>query len=97
MDLFVGTESEVLNKAEQAYTSIPDYTIQALHRYIYKRVQTGDFLYAVLSNDLFRAAGKADENNKKAFWDILIFIYNEIPSPAWGSKEKVEKWLTTSK
>ena len=72
---------------------IPEHTYKALKRYVEDRIPTGGFLYAVLTNDLVGATGRADSENAKKLNGIVGFVYNEIPSGAWGSKEKVEKWL----
>lgn len=72
---------------------IPERTLSSLKRYAEEHCPTGDFLYAVLTNDLFGAFGRADRENTFAMQDICAFIYNEIPSACWGSKEIVRKWL----
>ena len=72
---------------------IPELTLDALDRYVNHRLQPGGFLTAVLSNDLFGAVGKADSYNKLALTDICQYIYNEVPSNAWGSYEVVRNYL----
>lgn len=94
MDIFVGNKDAAIGLAAMRYPAIPLYTLEALCRYVYDKIPTGDFLFYVLSNNLVRSIQKADENNRAALLEIVNFIYNEIPSPAWGSKEKVEAWLS---
>lgn len=65
----------------------------SLELYVEHKLPTGGFLEAVLSNDLFGAFGKADDFNKRIMNEIVLYVYNEIPSTCWGSKEKVEAWL----
>lgn len=78
---------------------IPDYSairpdiVESLQRYIKDRIPTGDFLKAVLENNLSEAFGRADEQNCVTLFHICAYVYNEIPSVAWGSEEKVAKWL----
>jgi hypothetical protein len=79
------------------YSNIPKYTIEALDRYVKQKIRTGDFLYAVLTNDLFGAVGKSDMNNRKAIQDICKYVYNHIPGSCWGSEEIVENWLRGGK
>lgn len=74
---------------------IPEYTKENIDQYALHRIPTGDFLYAVLTNDLFGAMGRADDKNREAIFAICTYIYNNIPSNCWGSKEKVELWLKT--
>lgn len=57
----------------------------------------GDFLTAVLANDLVGAFGRADGYNAQIMQDYASFLYNMMPGrtgdPArdyWGSYEAVE-------
>jgi hypothetical protein len=70
-----------------------DSTREGLERYANERIYTGDFLYAVLTNDLFGAVGRADEENQRDIVEICSYVYNELPAGCWGSEEKVGKWL----
>ena len=72
---------------------IPQHTREALDRYVNHKIPTGGFLLAVLSNDLFGAIGQADRENRAALADICEYIYNELPSNCWGSKDIVWKWV----
>jgi len=65
----------------------------ALIRYIDERREPGGFLKAVLSNDLINAVGRADTKNRADLAEIVQYCYNELPSRAWGSPEKVKAWL----
>lgn len=75
------------------YARIPDYTMESLLAYVDQGRPTGGFLEAVLSNDLSRAFGNADDNNAKAIGDIVAWLYNEAPAMCWGSPQKVGAWL----
>lgn len=57
------------------------------------RTPTGDFLRAVLSNNLMRAYMHADEVSTAAMRDIVTFVYNRLPSESWGSPERYAAWL----
>lgn len=52
----------------------------------------GDFLTAVLQNDLMEALGRADSYNRATIFQICSYIYNELPSTCHGSPEKVEAY-----
>ena len=69
-------------------------TLDSLKRYVENRIPTGDFLYAVLTNDLMEAMGRADNENREALFEICGYVYNEMPSTCHGSPEKVAKWLS---
>jgi len=75
------------------YNLIKKSTWDTLQRYVEQRIPTGGFLYAVLTNDLFEAMGKADEKNRVALHQICMLVYNELPSVCWRTHEKVEEWL----
>lgn len=75
------------------YPNIPDLTKNAINLYIEKGIMPGSFLYAVLTNNLFDAVGSADSYNMIELPNIVKFIYNEVPSSAWGSKDKVTTWV----
>lgn len=74
-------------------TGVPQHTLEALLRYRDQRIPTGGFLYAVLTNDLRDALGRADNFNRSALYEIVHWCYWELPAPSWGSKEKVAAWL----
>ena len=73
--------------------NIPEYTKQAIDDYVKKGIPTGDFLKAVLANDLMRSVGRADHNNRAALHEICSYVYNEIPSRCHGSYEIVNSWI----
>ena len=76
------------------YSKIPSETLGALDRYVNKRIEIGGFLYAVLCNNLKGAVALADDNNIRIIPQLVMYIYNEIPSECWGSNDKVNKWLS---
>ena len=75
------------------YTKIRLDIIAAIRGYADQHYETGNFLRAVLRNDLTDAVGRADEDNLKVLPEIVGYCYNEIPSACWGSPEKVKDWL----
>jgi hypothetical protein len=77
--------------------SIPDHMMGAIRRYIDERIHPGDFLTAVISNDLREAVGCADDTNIRALPAYVAYFYNEAPSRCWGSPEKMRAWLEGDK
>lgn len=67
--------------------------VEALERYVQDRIPVGDFLRAVLENNLTEAIGRADDGNLQNIQAYAAWLHNEAPSDCWGSKEKVAKWL----
>lgn len=68
---------------------IPKVIKDSLDRYVNEGIMPGSFLRAVLANDLASAVFNADSNNLAALKDIMLYIYNEVPSDAWGSTATV--------
>lgn len=67
--------------------------VEALDRYAQLRHPVGDFLTAVLCNDLKEACGRADDDNLHNLPAIVAYCYNVLPMPCWGSPEKVAAWI----
>lgn len=67
--------------------------IAALLGYVTHGVPLGDFLRAVVSNDLFEAMGRADEDNLRNMPALVGFLYNECPTGCWGSPVRYNDWL----
>jgi len=60
--------------------------------YVEQGVLPGSFLRAVISNNLVEAFAQADSTNILRLFDYANFLYNEVPSPCWGSEEKMLAW-----
>jgi hypothetical protein len=54
----------------------------------------GDFVRAVLSNDLNEAIARADDVNIHALPHIVAYCRERLPAVAWGSSERVNRWLS---
>jgi chromosome condensin MukBEF complex kleisin-like MukF subunit len=72
---------------------IPRDIKQQIDNYIDEGIPPSAFLYYLLTNQLREAVGHADDFNKRALYDIAIYLENYMPNMAWGSTERVEKWL----
>ena len=73
--------------------TIPDATAEGLMRYLDHHVRPGSFLSAVICNDLRESLGCADDENAASLQALVAFLYNEVPTVAWGSPEKFQAWL----
>jgi len=73
---------------------IRENMMDSLQRYINEKVPVGDFLTAVLENNLSEACGRADDENLRNIPAYVAYLYNEAPSPCWGSPGKVKEWLS---
>jgi hypothetical protein len=72
---------------------IPQYTLDSLTRYVEHGIPPGSFLCAVLENNLVRSVGRADRENLAALPEIVKYVYNEIPSNAWGNSKSVSDYI----
>ena len=72
---------------------IPRRMGPAIVNYIDNHIMPGSFLQAVFKNDLFDAVGRADWENIDDLVAYVSYLYNEAPSPCWGSPEKVKEWV----
>ena len=73
--------------------AIPDYMSGGIQRYIENGIEPGDFLTAVICNDLFEAVGRADETNMANLPAYVSYFYTEAPSLCHGSRELMKLWI----
>ena len=74
------------------YDLIPEHCRDGMKMYIEHGVIPGDFLQAVITNNLVEAFHRADDTNIAKLQDYAQFLYWEIPSNAWGSEENMIAW-----
>ena len=74
------------------YQLIPARTMYSLTRWVTVAQPPGDFLYAVLSNNLKESYNRGDDENLRALYHITCWLYNHAPGGCWGSPDKVNKW-----
>jgi len=75
----------------------PENIKAAIDRHVATGCPTGDFVRAVLENNLKEAFMRADNFNAPLLGHIVAYCYNEIPSPCWGSKVMVQDWREKTK
>lgn len=75
------------------YDLLPPYMQGGMKRYLENGIRPGDFISAVLQNDLVEAYRRADKINIAYMHNWVKFIYNHVPMRAQGSKEKFENWI----
>lgn len=66
---------------------------EALVAYSRDGIPLGDFLQAVVANDLVEAATRADDGNQRALVALAVFVYNELDSRCWGSRAVYRAFL----
>lgn len=76
-----------------AYDVLPEHMREHAQGYLERGERPGRFLMAVLCNDFVEVAGQADEINRLCLFAWAEWLYNNVPAPAWRTKEKVEAWM----
>lgn len=74
------------------YSIIPVHCRESMRAYIENGQPVGDFLRAVLENDMVRAFNRADDINANSMLQYAKFLY-WAPRICWGSREKVDAWI----
>ena len=72
---------------------IPEHCRKSLQDYILYGAPVGDFLSAVLSNDLRGAIARADDDNLPRLKDYITFLYQFAPAACWGSAKNHADWI----
>lgn len=75
------------------YSKLPEHMQGAAQRYVEKGLHPGDFLTAVICNDLHGAVAHADDDNARALKEWVQFFYWEAPGQCWKSKEAMFAWM----
>ncbi len=92
-DLTTQFEYPVAEWWQGEYAAIPENLRGGIERYLIDRLKPGDFLTAVICNDLFAAFSRADENSRLALPTIIRWFYNRAPHVCHGSKSAMLRWL----
>lgn len=72
---------------------VPGHMHGGMLRYAFDYCPVGEFLEAVISNDLRDAVGRADDDNITNIPALVFWFYNHAPGECWGSREKYRAWL----
>jgi hypothetical protein len=77
---------------DKRWRLIPHYMRGGLDHWILYGTIPGDFLSAVLRNNLLGAVGHADDVNIERLRDYVEFLYNFAPAGCYGSPEAFDQW-----
>lgn len=72
--------------------TIPAHMMPALLRWTQNGEVPGDFLQAVIRNDLRAAVSHADNENAANLPAYLGWFYNEAPCGCWGAPGCLTEW-----
>lgn len=84
--------ADTLGYEEINYHSLPGHLRAGAENYINNGIIPGEFLQAVIKNDLFEAVGRADSVNKFVLLEICQFFINEAPASCHGSAKTMHDW-----
>lgn len=72
---------------------VPERMRGGIIRYIERGIPPGDFLQAVIRNDLREACQRADDENQSLLFDYVFVLYNYAPVGSWGSPQNYKEWI----
>lgn len=87
----------VVLRGRALHLDVPHHLIDGLVAYVSSGRPPGDFLRAVLENDLKEAFGRADDESAAGMKAIMMWLYNYTPGVCYGSPAKVSHWLNQPK
>ena len=87
------TPAAIATMIDEGRHLVPDHLWLGLTHYFIDRTRTGDFLAALLSNDLMLAVGRADDQSFAALPRLCQFLHNFAPPRSHGSRAAVDAWL----
>ena len=75
------------------YSDLPEHMQEGARDYVELGREPGDFLRAVLSNQLLETFQRADMVNRGELNTWIQWLLGEPPMSCWGSPAKVEAWI----
>jgi len=80
-------------RARLVERGVPVHLHEGLLAYILERREPGQFLRAVLRNDLLDAVMRMSPGSFEVLRAVVLFLFNHVPAPCWGSEARVVAWL----
>jgi len=73
---------------------VPGHTQHSLENYYFYKLEPGGFLGSLIAGESYHyLEGLADHTNQPAIPEIQRFVREQLPEEAFGSQEKVKKWV----
>src|ERR687895_230948 len=86
-------QEEADYRAKMVDRAVPFHLHGGLLLYLVHHIRPVGFLMAALENNLTEAVLLADMESQIGLFDLVQFLFNDMPADAWGSREKVEQWI----
>tara|TARA_Y100000401_G_scaffold115030_1_gene117998 strand:+ start:616 stop:897 length:282 start_codon:yes stop_codon:yes gene_type:complete len=77
------------------YRRLPKPFKEEMKKYVEEGIETGSSLKYILQNDLFKTMMYSDPDNQELIKDVVLWIWNQLPSETYGTPDKVDKWLSS--
>lgn len=75
------------------YNMLPAHMRSSVKEYVENGTKKGDFLMALLTNNLKESFGRADAENLRCMETWVQFLRWELPSACHGSVLNVRNWI----
>lgn len=72
---------------------VPHNLQEGLQAYVLTGRPVGNYLTAVLENDLLEAVSRGDDASLAGLKPTVQLLYNYTPRNCWGSRDKVSAWI----
>lgn len=79
--------------ADKQFPAVEAHMRLALERYLNGGVTPGNFLTAVLENNLMNAVRVADQYNRAHLATIVGYLMEHMPVSSWGNRQLVDSWM----
>jgi len=84
---------EKIESYEWDGVKIPTDLAKELEFYIYDKQVPGQFIRAVLENDLTKTIQRADLQSLRCLTVLCRFMMHRLPRDAWGDEKQISDWL----
>ena len=78
---------------EMTFENLPALHMRpGIERWVHLGIPPGDFMQAIICNDLRMAVHYADDTNRELLLEWVVWFHNNVPAPCWGSIENAKAW-----
>jgi hypothetical protein len=74
---------------------IPEHMRLGIVRYVERGIPPGNFLEALIANDLMEAVRRADAESLDLIGQYAKLLYNQCPTGCRGSRANYDEWVRT--
>lgn len=90
---FEYSEAQMREKAAAMTPPIPEHMRDSVIGYICRGRPVGDFLQAVIRNDLWGAVSRGDDENVQALGTYVRFFWNYSPTGCHDDADRHDYWV----